>query len=368
MKRIASFIIGFVVSMVVIAQTPLQVVQSYGENLHFWSETGSMVYRENIKVICKGKKEAIFKDQLTRKLAKEKYGDLDFYQLATFINCIDNKVGEHISIQVSNLKQRNDSEIEVTNSNTRSFSYGKKSDDELRYVSCDISITGATFNYHGSQLIYVRNGKITKVDDCVVVTTSTGEKKIKVDLSDMMDDLETFGVTYNYGKNWPIGLSLNYSYSMFMVGLDIGVNLDKDKLNKHKLEMTDVMNYTKEDIEYDPLFFATVTPSFYLKYFSIGCGAGILYLKGTKHVSSSKSSSYSNISEGSSISVTSSSHSSYDEDCTKVKFMLRPSIKGFIPLSNEWYLSLSVGYDYAFGYREKNGVNFGIGLQYALNW
>jgi len=370
MKRIASFIIGFVVSMGSLAQTPVQVVQSYGNNLHSWSETGSMVYRDNIMSICSdGRKVAIFKDKLSHQLAKEyKYPEQNFHQLRNFIIWIDKKVGEHANIQIYNIKQRSNSEIDVSNSKASTFSYNKKIDQELKYVSCDISITGTTSNYHGSQLIYIRNGKIVKVDDYIVVTTPTGEKKIKVDLSDMMDDLETIGAFYNYGKNWPIGLSLDYSYSMFMIGLDIGVNLDKDKLNKHKLEMTDVMNYTKEDIEYDPLFFVTVTPSFYLKYFSIGCGAGILYMKGTKYVSSAKLSSYSEISEGSSISVTSSSQSNYDEDCTKVKFMLRPSIKVYIPLCDECFLSLSVGYDYAFGYKDKNGINFGLGLQYKLNW
>lgn len=364
MKRIYLTIVGLMLITLASAQSPTQVVQSYGDNLHSWSETGSLIYRNNVKNMCNGKKQAVFKDKLAHRLAIENnYGELDFYQLNSFLIWIDKKVGEHIDIRVNNIVQRSNSEVYDVSSSNRNYSYGKKQDDDLKYVSCDIKISGA-FDYHGSQLIYVRNGKITKVDDFVIVTTSSGEKKIKVDLSDMMDEYQTLGANYNYGKDWPIGLSINYSYSMFMISADIGVNLDKDKLHKQSLEMTDVMNFTKTNEEYDPLFYFTVTPSFYLKYFAVGCGAGAMYMKGTKYISNSQSQTY----DSSSVSYTSSSSYSTEEDSPKLKFMLRPSAKGFIPLTDEIFLSLSVGYDLVFGYKEKNGFNFGLGLQFDLDW
>ena len=48
--------------------------------------------------------------------------------------------------------------------------------------------------------------------------------------------------------------------------------------------------------------------------------------------------------------------------------MLRPVIKGFIPVSEDYLdIVVSVGYDYVFGYKEKNGLNFGIGIQFVLD-
>ena len=44
---------------------------------------------------------------------------------------------------------------------------------------------------------------------------------------------------------------------------------------------------------------------------------------------------------------------------------LRPVAKAFIPLSSdELFLSVSVGYDLVFGYKEKNGINFGLGVHW----
>ena len=44
---------------------------------------------------------------------------------------------------------------------------------------------------------------------------------------------------------------------------------------------------------------------------------------------------------------------------------LRPVAKAFIPLSSdELFLSVSVGYDLIFGYKEKNGINFGLGVHW----
>jgi hypothetical protein len=48
--------------------------------------------------------------------------------------------------------------------------------------------------------------------------------------------------------------------------------------------------------------------------------------------------------------------------------MIRPSVKGFIPVSDQWFVTVTVGYDYVFGYKDKNGVNFGLGLQYNFDY
>ena len=60
------------------------------------------------------------------------------------------------------------------------------------------------------------------------------------------------------------------------------------------------------------------------------------------------------------------SNGTYDTYADKIKFMLRPSIKGFIPMSDEWSLVVGAGYDYVFKYKKCNGFNFSLGLQYSL--
>ena len=50
---------------------------------------------------------------------------------------------------------------------------------------------------------------------------------------------------------------------------------------------------------------------------------------------------------------------------SKFKFMLRPSVKGYIPIY-DWSIVFGVGYDYIFDYEDLNGINFSIGFQYSL--
>lgn len=366
MKRFTTTIIIATLAQFAFSQNAVQVVRSYGDNLSAWVRSGDVEYRENIIKLCsKDKKQAVFKDKLTYKLAEENhYGHDKYYQLRSFINWIEKKTGKGASIVLTNIKEEDDDNVVVTTS-ANIYSNGVK--DNLELVSCDVTMSGLD-NYKGKQLIYIWKGIIAKVDDYEVIVTSSGKKKVKVDFSDIMDEYATLGATYNYGKNWPIGLSVNYSYSMFMIGLDVGVNTDKDKLYKHSLEMTDVMNYTKEDVEYDPKFFATLTPSLYLKYFSVGCGAGIMYMSGKKKTAQSTTKTTESNGSNSSFAYTIGGSHMTEEDCSKVKFMLRPSVKGFIPITDEMFLSLSVGYDYVFGYKEKNGFNFGVGLQFELDW
>lgn len=122
------------------------------------------------------------------------------------------------------------------------------------------------------------------------------------------------------------------------------------------------MNYKRTRKILDPKFYVTATPSLYFRYVSVGCGVGVLYMSGKEEKSSS---SYSSSLSG---GISSSGYSSTTQECTKLNFMLRPVIKGFIPVSEDYLdIVVNIGYDYVFGYKEKNGLNFGIGVQFVLD-
>lgn len=348
-------------------QTAEMIVQEFGNNLRDWCATKDIEYRNKAQEQCD--KSCRVNDEIMEDFVAGRGLESEDYVVPNYLNGFQRAlVKGAVSLSMRDVKTiLADEQSDASSYGESSTSPKTKHIKNYTLVACDITTSGV-LNYRIKDLFYLRKGKILKISPYEeVVDQKTGKKKVKVDFSDL-DDYETWGFSYNYGKNWPIGLSASYSYSWFMIGADLGINLDKNKLYKHSLEMTDVMNFRKKDIEFNPhLFYLTITPSIYLKYVSIGCGAGILCMEGKEYTDNYSSQSSTSSTENGSVSSSYSSSSYTSEsDCTKVKFMLRPTIKGYIPLSGELYLSLSVGYDYAFGYKEKNGINFGLGLQFEL--
>lgn len=338
-------------------QSAQQTVRNFGDNLQTWCTTNKISYRQNAENLChsvenKGKKTIVSDDIAFYFARRSQTAINESYELERYLDWYHKEILNKLYVQFSDIRVEN---------NVEPVSYSKYTSRNVEYVSCTITLSG-NVDFQEKALFYLLDGKIAKIGRYEVTRTSTGSK-VKVDWSDLVDELQTIGGSINYGQNWPIGLSFNYSYSMFMISVDAGVNLDsKDKIYNRKLQMTDALNYTREDTDLDPVCYLTVTPSFFYKYFAVGCGVGAMIFSGTHKTSSYESSSFGT--PGGMISGSTSSGLTDEKNVLKTKFMIRPSIKGFIPLSDELYLSLSAGYDMAFGYTKKNGFNFGIGLQY----
>lgn len=337
----------------VIAQG-LSIAKKYGENLRMWTVTENENYRINIEKLCEGNKSTRVADKIAYALAKRNNIPYNIsYTLDSYLNWLEKAMEDSLNINVTNYKSEKSTDIEAK------MTKDTKKIKDLSFVSCDINVSG-TLVCKTKDIICIRNGQITKIAEL-----EKKKDKIVVDLSDIVNDEETIGFTYNYGKHFPIGGSINYSFYdvPIMLSLDFGLNTDDDKVITDKADIKDIMNYTRTKKILDPKFFVTVTPQFYMKYFAIGCGIGALYMEGTEenynYTSTSSNSSGSHISSGGGMT---------SGDTNLFKFMLRPVVKGFIPLNDEWYLSLSVGYDYVLGYKDKNGYNAGIGLQYTLDW
>lgn len=327
----------------------------FANYLSKWTSTQRYEYRFKAEELCNGIKKAIVSDEFSHIINKREYPNAPRqknYELETYLNNIGKLVNKGvINIAYSNIKKVSKNDI-VINS--------KISEKDLlltEFYGDKIQVTGA-IQHEAYELFYIYKDKIAKID---VYEKSRG--KVVVEFDDFLNDYEGIGFSYNYGKNFPIGGSFNYSFAdtPFMLSVDFGVNLDGDKYIIDKVEMKDIVNYNRSKKILDPRFFLTITPQFYMKYFALGCGVGLLWMDGTEETAY-----YSSTTNTGSTSITvSGGNTTEGTSALLFKPMIRPVAKAFIPLNSEdFFLSVSVGYDFIFGYKDKNGINFGLGFHW----
>lgn len=176
---------------------------------------------------------------------------------------------------------------------------------------------------------------------------------------------------YNYSEHFNLGLSVNYSYSFLMASIDWGTYNDSKGHYITKQIADERGSYINTKTSH-PDFFVTLTPSFRLKYFSIGCGMGIQYWRGNDYLTRLDMTAKGSGSASLLFNYPTASSSAYITDINirnknrlKRRFMIRPTIKGFIPLTARIQLSLSAGYDCAFK-ELSDGFNGGLGIQFIL--
>lgn len=161
---------------------------------------------------------------------------------------------------------------------------------------------------------------------------------------------ETWGFGYSYSQTFPLSLSLNYTYSYLFIATELGFNMDGKK-------------YTTK--EYNPFGYWVISPGFYCRFLSINCGVGFMasnYIK-----TQTNTEDFTEESEDGSTSVDGSISITTEYSETKFNFMLKPSITGYIPISDEdFYITINAGYNYISRFKELNGWSFGIGLQCVI--
>ncbi len=330
------------------------VVRQFGNILSNWaSNQNTFSALESLENLCCKKPAIRIGDNIMASLAsKNGLASSKDYTWDNYITCMQKEIDKGITVSMS--------DVEPVPTNLIPSDYqGRK---ELRFVSGRIKLSGAS-NYDGNDLFVLVNGKIAKIQEYQVTVDKKGRKRIHVDLSDLelYDDTEGVGLTYNYSKAFPVGASVYYSIWKFMVSVDFGVNFDKDIYTTQKVDMTNLMNYSISRGEYDPKYYITVTPAFYLKYFSVGWGFGVLSMKGTEITEDMNGSLDNN---GNPTIVTGKTTK---EGVEKLKFMMRPNIRGFIPCNDNFFITLSLSYNWALGYTKKNGIDFGVGFQYLFD-
>lgn len=346
------------------------IVQRFGNNLKNWCSSKKIRYRLEAQKQCT--EECRVNNKIIQDFVKDSGlnpTELDSYVIPNYLNAFETALSKgDVIINIHNVRiiPLSEQERSYGTSNTKQI---RKYANECTEVSCDFSVSGI-LNYYIKELYYIRKGKIIRIKPREeIIDQRTGQTKIKVDYSDIfINNYETMGFSFNYGQHFPVGASFNYSLEEvpFMLSVDLGINLDEDKYIIDKVNMKDIMNYERTKKVLDPKFFLTVTPQFYFKYLAIGCGVGFLYMDGTEETTSYSTTLNLTSNTENSSSTTIASGESSSVNTTVLKPMIRPIIKGFIPLSDELYLSISAGYDLIFGYKEKNGFNFGVGIQWEL--
>lgn len=172
---------------------------------------------------------------------------------------------------------------------------------------------------------------------------------------------QTWGLGYSYSQTFPLSLSLNYTSSCLSLATEFGFNLDGKKYTtEYNL---DGKTYTIK--EHNPSGYWVVSPGFYCRFLSINCGIGFM----TSNYSETRTNTgnFAVENEDGSISVNGSISMTTRYSTTKFKFMLKPSITGYIPISGEnYYITINASYNYIPKFKELNGWSFGIGFQWVI--
>lgn len=102
-------------------------------------------------------------------------------------------------------------------------------------------------------------------------------------------------------------------------------------------------------VNYNPDLYMMLSPGLYLRFLSINCGIG--YLPGDCVVNL-------DIENGNVVNT----------EMTKTNYyMLKPSITGYIPISDEdFYITVDVGYNYSPNIKDLNGLSLGLGFQWVI--
>lgn len=351
-KVFLTIIMAFAVIVGQAKSSDYYVVQRYLDNLDSYCSSKNSNYLKNLRDCCD--KRAFISDDWSKDLDNRMVKMRDS-ELSSFLLDLEQHVrNEQIEIDFSNIKE----EKNVTANRCQD----KHKKGRYTYFTSSITVHNNLSNYGTNtsksktyhEVFYVYNGKIKKI----AKDQRDDKGRLILDLSDFEDG--SWGLTYNYAKDWPIGVSVMYSPGdWFMGSVDVGVNTSKEKFNTSKLNMTDIMNYSLKRTKSNPQAYLTVTPQFFYRYFSVGCGVGMLYMSTTKYENKEANSITSS-------PITVGTSSAVSENGSKFKFMLRPTVKGFIPISSSIKIAVSVSYNYAFGFKDYNGIDFGIGAIFPI--
>ena len=332
------------------------VVRQFGDNLSNWATNrNTFSALESLESLCSKNPAIRIGDNIMSTLANQNgLTQSKDYTWDNYITCMQKEVDKGVTISLS--------DIEQVPAYLIPSNYKDRKD--LRFVFCKFNMGGAS-NFSENDLFVLVNGKIAKIQEYQVTIDKKGRRKIHVDLNDLGldEDTEGWGVSYNYSKAFPVGASVTYNTWKFLIGLDFGVNFDNDCYTTQKVDFTNIVDYKITKGEYDLKYFVTATPAFYLKYFAVGWGFGYASFDGSESTKEYKL----EVKPDGSVSQTWGASSSSISGGAKKKFMMRPTIKGYIPCSDNFFISLSVNYDWIMGVKEKSSISFGAGIQFLID-
>lgn len=330
-----------------------QIVSDLNTHLNDWGKTKDVTYRTYIESQCD--KGCRVSDVIMNDYGRKSNLGYGSYLISSYLNCFQTALKNGpLDVSSSGYRVINADEKDVVSSEF-SKRHAALLANKITNVACDLRVSGS-LNYNVSDLYYIHNGKILKIDSLAVSYDKNGEKKIRVDIDDIVDSY-TLGFSLNYDQHFPIGASFIIQGGWLFGSLDFGVNLDSKRYTRALFQSTDLWNYRKEVSTCDPKCFITITPGLNLKYLSFGCGFGAVRLSRNAVVAKGNGDSSSN-----SNNLNSEYESSY------FKFMLRPQVRAYIPVSSNLDLSVGVGYDIIAKMKELNGYNFSLGFHFYWDY
>ncbi len=184
-------------------------------------------------------------------------------------------------------------------------------------------------------------------------STSTGRHKKSVDW-DVDDD--TWGLAYTFSPHFPLSFSANGTWSYFQLGGELGFTLSGKRYD-WDTNVTD-----------QPIGYIMAQPGFFCKYFSVQCGVGALFDIRRKNIEENGGTTVisTTINGQSDISISQSTYY-VDQTTCGVNLCIKPTITGFIPISDDdYYLTISAGYLFVPKINELNGFTIGVGIQCEL--
>lgn len=337
----------------------IETAQSVGTYLANWAETNDMEYLKKLHIVL-NYPQGIICDNTAIILAKKNNAGINKnYRIGNYLGWLQNEIKFGAKIKVINYRLIPASETDALNTKGCGL------------VKCTFIIEGDT-SINSDNLLYIKDEKVLKIDNYVETTTPSGKKKVHVDFSGINLNYSAWEVSYNYSKHFPFGISVNYcpAESPIIVGLDFGWSAETNPIINETMDYQDVGNFKRTREELKPKFYITFTPSYVYKYFSIGIGLGSMFYTGTEYVEHYQYSASYDTSIDGSLVITGSNRSKYDNSTpiTKKNFMIRPVIKGYLPIHDgKIFLSAGVGYDYIFKYTKQNGINFSLGLHVSID-
>ncbi len=331
------------------------IVVKFGERLTSWandkSESSIIDVEDYFDDIISLKKKPIFRidDQLTDTLAKH-------YNYSNFLGHDFNKF---IVLLMAAKDSYNNIEIKISNIKEVDINKIKGARTGYSYVKCDIEVTSLSFHYKCRDLIEITNNKIAKIGDYEKALNDHSESFWERTWNEVRDS-QGVGLVYEYGKNYPVNVSLSFYKSLFMLGLDMGFADTTNHISTQKVDFTDILNYKITKGEYKPKYYFTLTPAIYMKYVSVGWGVGVLTLEG-ETITEGKATEVN----GDIINTKSLDNTVYTN--AKYRFFMRPNVKLYIPCSKSISIITSASYNWAWGSKDLSGFTYGIGLRYNID-
>lgn len=165
-----------------------------------------------------------------------------------------------------------------------------------------------------------------------------------------IDDMESWGLDYTFSSTYQVNLNSNIQISYLQVGLGIGAGFN------HKPQFIDNNKSLKTNFQ------ISGSLGLYLKYISLNCGVGCAVVESRTTESIGSVTTDITISEGNNI--TQSSPIEMKKTEYSGRLLLTPSISGYIPIdSDDRFVKLTLGYNFAPNYSSINGWVFGVGFQ-----